>query len=145
VTVDKVSQAGTGKFTLGNGRTLTAEVEAVAGTFTSGGTVEVTATAGNTAYIVGNVTGVSSTAVNVCGVNVTGLGTLELTGNVTGSAGNASSAANGHAAVYTKELATPGTGWSLWDNLRPLLSLETSHLLATVPLYASRRLTALSV
>jgi hypothetical protein len=101
VTVDKVSQAGTGKFTLGNGRTLTAEVEAVAGTFTSGGTVEVTATAGNTAYIVGNVTGVSSTAVNVCGVNVTGLGTLELTGDVTGSAGNVSSEANGHAAVFT--------------------------------------------
>jgi hypothetical protein len=105
-TVDKVTQAGTGKFTLGNGRTLTAEVEAVAGTFTSGGTVEVTATSGNTAYIIGNVTGVSSTAVNVCGVNVTGAGTLDLTGNVTGSAGNASSEANGHAGVYTNVTCT---------------------------------------
>jgi hypothetical protein len=106
VTVDKVTQAGTGKFTLGNGRTLTAEVEANAGTFASGGTVEVTATSGNTAYIIGNVTGVSSTAVNVCGVNVTGAGTLDLTGNVTGSAGNASSEANGHAGVYTNVTCT---------------------------------------
>jgi hypothetical protein len=87
VTVDKVTQAGTGKFTLGNGRTLTAEVEANAGTFTSGGTVEVTATSGNTAYIIGNVTGVSSTAVNVCGVNVTGAGTLDLTGQCDGVGG----------------------------------------------------------
>jgi hypothetical protein len=105
-TVDKVTQAGTGKFTLGNGITLTAEVEANAGTFTSGGTVEVICGAGETAYIVGNVTGVSSTAVNVCGVNVTGVGTLELTGNVTGSAGNASSVANGHAGVYTNVTCT---------------------------------------
>jgi hypothetical protein len=106
VTVDRVTQAGTGKFTLGNGRTLTANVEANAGTFTSGGTVEVTATSGNTAYIIGNVTGVSSTAVNVCGINVTGTGTLDLTGNVTGSAGNASSEANGHAGVYTNVTCT---------------------------------------
>jgi hypothetical protein len=97
-TVDKVTQAGTGKFTLGNGRTLTANVEANAGTFTSGGTVEVVAT--TTAVITGNVTGVSSTAVNVAGVVVTGSGTLTITGDVTGSAGNASSDANGHAGVY---------------------------------------------
>jgi hypothetical protein len=106
VTVTKVTQAGTGKFTLGNGRTLTAEVEANAGTFTSGGTVEVTATSGNTAYIIGNVTGVSSTAVNVCGVNVTGTGTLELTGNVTASAGSAGTEANGHASLYTNVTCT---------------------------------------
>jgi hypothetical protein len=105
-TVDKVTQAGTGKFTLDDGITLTAEVEANAGTFASGGTVEVICGAGETAYIVGNVTGVSSTAVNVCGVNVTGVGTLDLTGSVTGSAGNASSIANGHAAVYTNATCT---------------------------------------
>jgi hypothetical protein len=104
-TVDKVTQAGTGKFTLGNGITLTAEVEANAGTFTSGGTVEVICGAGETAYIVGNVTGVSSTAVNVCGVNVTGVGTLELTGDVTGSAGNVI-LVNAHAGVYTNVTCT---------------------------------------
>jgi hypothetical protein len=103
-TVDKVTQAGTGKFTLGNGRTLTAEVEANAGTFTSGGTVEVIAT--TTAAIVGDVTGVSSTAVNVAGVVVTGSGTLTITGNVTGSAGNASSEVNGHAGVYANVVCT---------------------------------------
>jgi hypothetical protein len=104
VTVDKVTQAGTGKFTLGNGRTLTAEVEANAGTFTSGGTVEVIAT--TTAAIVGPVTGVSSTANNIAGVVVTGSGTLTITGNVTGSAGNASSEANGHAGVYANVVCT---------------------------------------
>jgi hypothetical protein len=92
VTVDKVTQAGTGKFTLGNGRTLTAEVEANAGTFTSGGTVEVTATSGNTAYIVGNVTGVTSTTASVAAIVITGTGTLDITGNVTGSPGNADAA-----------------------------------------------------
>jgi hypothetical protein len=106
VTLTRVTQLGTGKFTLGGGRTLTADVEAVSGSFTSGGTVEVTATSGSTAYIVGNVTGLSSTAVNICGVNVTGTGTLQLTGNVTGSAGNASSDANRHAAIYTNSACT---------------------------------------
>jgi hypothetical protein len=105
-TVDKVTQAGTGKFTLGNGITLTAEVEANAGTFTSGGTVEVTATSGNTAYIIGNVTGVSSTTANICAVNVTGTGTLNLTGDVTASAGNASSEPNGKSAVFTNVNST---------------------------------------
>jgi hypothetical protein len=97
VTVDKVTQTGTGKFTLGDGRTLTANVEANAGTFTSGGTVDVICGAGESATINGNVTGVSSTAVNVAGVVVSGVGSLTLNGNVTGSAGNASSEANGHA------------------------------------------------
>jgi hypothetical protein len=106
VTVDKVTQAGTGKFTLGNGRTLTADVEANAGTFPSGGTVEVTATSGNTAYIVGNVTGVSSTQSNIYGINVTGTGTLNLTGNVTASAGNATSEANAKSLIFTNANST---------------------------------------
>jgi hypothetical protein len=101
VTVTQVDQAGTGKFTLGNGRTLTANVLARAGTFTSGGTVEVTATSGNTATIIGDVTGVSTTAANVAGVVVTGTGTLQLTGNVTGSGGNVAGLVNGSAGVYT--------------------------------------------
>jgi hypothetical protein len=100
-TVDKVTQAGTGKFTLGNGITLTAEVEANAGTFTSGGTVEVTATSGNTAYIIGNVTGVSTTTANVAAVVVTGAGVLDLTGNVESSVGVATSEANANAGVYS--------------------------------------------
>jgi hypothetical protein len=92
VTLTRVTQLGNGKFTLGGGRTLTANVEAVSGSFTSGGTVEVTATSGSTAYIVGNVTGVTSTIVNICAVNITGTGTLDLIGNVIGSSGNASAA-----------------------------------------------------
>jgi hypothetical protein len=105
VTLTRVTQLGTGKFTLGGGRTLTADVEAVSGSFTSGGTVEVTATSGSTAYIIGNVTGLSSTAVNICGVNVTGTGTLQLTGNVTSSAGTVTDA-NLHAAIYTNTTCT---------------------------------------
>jgi hypothetical protein len=99
VTVDEVDQAGTGKFTLGNGRILTANVTARDGTFTSGGTVEVVVTSGNTAVIVGNVTGVSTTAAQIAGVVVSGDGRLEFTGNLTGSAGNVS-AANANAAMH---------------------------------------------
>jgi hypothetical protein len=105
VTVTQVDQAGTGKFTLGNGRTLTANVLARAGTFTSGGTVEVTATTGNTATIIGNVTGVSTTTANVAGVVVTGAGTLDLTGNISASAGSVTEA-NRNASVYTNVSCT---------------------------------------
>jgi hypothetical protein len=99
VTVDEVDQAGTGKFTLGNGRTLTANITARAGTFTTGGTVEVIATSGNTATIVGNIDGVSTTAASIAGVVVSGDGRLEFTGDITGSAGNAT-AANFNAAMH---------------------------------------------
>jgi hypothetical protein len=105
-TVDKVTQAGTGKFTLDDGITLTAEVEANAGTFTSGGTVEVTATSGSTAYIVGNIPATGGVA-NSCAVNVTGTGKLEFLGNVLGSnsspGGNLS---NRKAAIYTNVSCT---------------------------------------
>jgi hypothetical protein len=100
VTVDEVDQAGTGKFTLGNGRTLTANVTARDGTFTSGGTVEVIVTTGNTARIVGDISGVSTTAANIAGVVMSGTGRLEIEGDITGSAGNASSAANANAALH---------------------------------------------
>jgi hypothetical protein len=101
VTVTRVTQLGTGKFTLGGGRTLTADVEAVSGSFTSGGTVEVTATSGSTAYIIGNVTGLSTTVANIAGVVVTGTGKLIITGNITASTGDPGSFANGSAGVYT--------------------------------------------
>jgi hypothetical protein len=100
VTVDEVDQAGTGKFTLGNGRTLTANITARDGTFTTGGTVEVVATSGNTATIVGNIDGVSTTAASIAGVVVSGDGRLEFTGDITGSPGNATSAANFNAAMH---------------------------------------------
>lgn len=106
VTVISFQQAGTGKFTLGNGRTVTGNVIANAGTFTSGGTIEVTATTGNSATINGNITGISSTAANIAAVVVAGTGTLILNGAVTGSAGNATSEANGHAGVYTNVSST---------------------------------------
>jgi hypothetical protein len=100
VTVDEVDQAGTGKFTLGNGRTLTANVTARAGTFTSGGTVEVIVTTGNTARIVGDISGVSTTAASIAGVVMSGTGRLEIEGNITGSAGNVSAAADFNAMLY---------------------------------------------
>ncbi len=104
VTVISFQQAGTGKFVLGNGRTVTGNVIANAGTFTSGGTVEVTAT--TTAVINGNVTGVSTTANNTAGIVITGTGTLTINGSVTGSAGNGASEALGSSAVYTNVTCT---------------------------------------
>jgi hypothetical protein len=106
VTVLSFQQTGTGKFTLGDGRNVTGDVIANAGTFTSGGTVDVICGVGESATINGNVTGVSSTAVNVAGVVVSGVGSLTLNGDVTGSAGNASSEANGHAGVFTDVACT---------------------------------------
>jgi hypothetical protein len=99
VTVDEVDQAGTGKFTLGNGLTLTANVTARAGTFTSGGTVEVVVTTGNTARIVGDISGVSTTAASIAGVVMSGTGRLEIEGDITASAGSVS-AANAGAMLY---------------------------------------------
>jgi hypothetical protein len=101
VTVISFQQAGTGKFVLGDNRTVSGNVITNAGTFASGGTVEVTAGVGTTATINGNVTGVSTTTSNTAGIVVTGVGTLVLNGTVTGSAGNGTSEANGSAAVYT--------------------------------------------
>jgi hypothetical protein len=103
VTLTRVTQLGTGKFTLGGGRTLTAEVQAVAGSFTSGGTVEVTATSGSTAYIVGNAVGPTGVGTNRAAVVVTGNGTLELTGNLRGGTGDASitTLGNENVAIYS--------------------------------------------
>jgi len=107
VTLNEVRQAGTGRFTLGAGRTLTANVQINAGTFTSFGTVEATAGVGTTATIVGNVAGASSTLANQAGVVMTGVGTLVVNGTVTGTAGNATdNAASECAAVYTNVSST---------------------------------------
>lgn len=86
VTVSQVQQAGTGKFTLGNGRTLSAGVVANAGTASTGGTVEVTAT--TTAAITGTITGSASSSATA--VVVSGTGTITITGNVVanGNSGN---------------------------------------------------------
>lgn len=101
VTVISVQQAGTGKFVLGNGRTLTGNVIANAGTYTTGGTVQVTATTGNSATINGNVSGVSTTTASTSGVVMSGTGTLTINGSITGTAGNASAAV-----VYTEVAST---------------------------------------
>lgn len=101
VTVISVQQAGTGKFVLGNGRTLTGNVIANAGTFTSGGTVEVTATTGNIATITGNLSGVLSTTSNIAAVVITGTGTLTVNGSVTASNGSNTSAATASSIIYT--------------------------------------------
>lgn len=98
VTVTQVQQAGTGKFTLGNGRTLTGGVQANAGTFTSGGTVEVIAT--TSATITGNITATASTATNIAAVVMTGSGTLIINGNLTTGSNSATSETNGHSLVY---------------------------------------------
>jgi len=101
VTVLSVTQAGTGKFTLGNGRTLTANVIVGDGTYTSGGTVEVTAT--TFATINGSVSGPSNTTNFVTGVVITGSGALTINGNITGAPGNATA---GTAAVYSNQSCT---------------------------------------
>jgi hypothetical protein len=106
VTVTQVDQAGTGKFTLGNGRTLTANVLARAGTFTSGGTVEVTATSGNTATIIGNVTAVQSGAAVICAIVITGTGTLDLFGNVAAMTGGNDIIQNSSAQIRTNTTCT---------------------------------------
>lgn len=104
VTVLSFQQAGTGKFVLGDGRTITGNVIANAGTFTSGGTIEVTAT--TTATINGNISGPSTTAASIGCVVMTGTGSLIINGSVTSSVGNASSLANANAMVYSSVTCT---------------------------------------
>jgi hypothetical protein len=87
VTVDEVTQAGTGRFTLGNGRTLTANVTGTAGAY-GNGTVQVTASSGNTATIIGNITGIFGANNGLAAVAVTGTGTLEVFGDVTAGTAN---------------------------------------------------------
>lgn len=104
ITVISLQQAGTGKFQVGNGRTVNANVIANAGTFTSGGTLEVTATTSTT--INGNLSGISTTASNVAGIVVSGIGTLTFNGNISISAGNATSEALGNSSLYINSNAT---------------------------------------
>lgn len=104
VTCIDFRQTGTGKFILGNGRTITGNVLANAGTRASGGTVEATMTAGNTAYIIGNVQQQASSTLNLqAGIVISGTGTLDITGNVTGSDGNTTTNNddNAKAAIYS--------------------------------------------
>lgn len=104
VTCIDFRQTGTGKFILGNGITITGNVLSNAGTRTSGGTVEATMTAGNTAYIIGNVSGQASSTLNQqAGIVMSGTGTLDITGNVNGSDGSTSTNNddNAKAAVYS--------------------------------------------
>lgn len=106
VTVLSFQQAGTGKFVLPGGRTVTGNVTINAGTITSGGTIEVTATAGQTATINGNISGANSTiAANIAGVVMTGIGTFVLNGNMLGTGANVSSP-NEHCCVYTNVACT---------------------------------------
>jgi hypothetical protein len=99
VTVISFQQSGTGKFVLGNGRTVTGNVTINVGTFVTGGTVECVAT--TTATINGNVSGpTDTTGVNVTGVVMNGTGSLTINGTITGTAGNVSGEANRHACVY---------------------------------------------
>lgn len=109
VTVLSFQQAGTGKFVLGGGRTVSGNVIANVGTFTSGGTIDVTATTGQTATINGNVTGTSTTTDNTAGIVVSGTGNLIVNGNVTGSAGNATTAGAGINTEVTCNITVNGT------------------------------------
>jgi hypothetical protein len=79
------------------------------GTFTSGGTVDVTATTGQTATINGNVTGTSTTVDNTAGIVVSGVGNLVLNGSVTGSAGNAATAGAGVNTEVTCNITVNGS------------------------------------
>jgi hypothetical protein len=110
VTVDGVDQAGSGKFTLGNGRTLTANVRGnVDATIANGGCVEFVATAGNSATIVGDIfsdTGTSNLALAV--VVMSGAGTLNVTGDITTAGENAGSITTGPTGIFSNAVSSDG-------------------------------------
>lgn len=87
VTVTELRQAGTGKFTLGNGRTINGNVYNVAGTLSTGGAVEFVAT--TSATINGNVVNAAG-AGNAAAVVVTGSGSLSINGNLSNVASSSS-------------------------------------------------------
>jgi hypothetical protein len=83
---DEVSNAGTGKFVINDGVTLTANVTSKSTTFNSN-VLEFTANSPAQAYIAGNCAGGSSNATRAVLHNSTG--TLNITGNCTGGIVNA--------------------------------------------------------
>jgi hypothetical protein len=97
-TVASITQAGTGRFRIGNGITLTGDVTINAGTISTFGTLECTAT--TTSTVVGNISGASGVLAFQVGVFMSGSGKLIINGNVTGTAGN-NTFSNDGAAVYT--------------------------------------------
>lgn len=84
-TCDEVSNAGTGKFVINDGVTLTANVTSKSTTLNSN-VLEFTANFPAQAYIVGNCTGGSSNGTRAVSHNSTG--TLNITGNCTGGSVN---------------------------------------------------------
>jgi hypothetical protein len=82
-TCDEISNAGTGKFVLSDGVTLTANVTVKS---TSTTLLEFTANSPASASIVGNCTGGANNLVR--GASNLGTGTLNITGNCTGGSGN---------------------------------------------------------
>jgi hypothetical protein len=89
-TCDEISNAGTGKFVINNGITLTANVTAK--TTTGGNLLEFNTASPAEAFVVGNV---SAAAANVAayGITNTSTGTLSITGNASGTSTSANSAA----------------------------------------------------
>lgn len=81
-TVVQFSQSGTGKYVLGNGRTMTGNIVNSGAIQSGGGAVEVTST--TTATINGNVQNSASTGAATA-VLVSGSGTLSINGNLTNS------------------------------------------------------------
>jgi len=107
ITVISFQQAGTGKFTLGNGRNVTGNVIANAGTITSGGTLEVTCGSSESATLNGNATGTSSTSSNIAGIVISGVGTFTLNGSVTSpNSGSLGAIELSHAVIYTNVTCT---------------------------------------
>ncbi len=89
-TCDEISNAGTGKFVINNGITLTANVTAK--TTTVGNLLEFNTASPAEAFVVGNV---SAAAANTAayGITNTSTGTLSITGNASGTSSGANSAA----------------------------------------------------
>jgi hypothetical protein len=102
VTCISINQAGTGRFRIGNGITLTANVTINAGTRASFGTLQCTAT--TFSRVIGAVSGASSTVALQVGIFMSGSGQLIIDGNVTGTPGVVT-AANAGAAIYTDVLS----------------------------------------
>lgn len=100
-TVSSITQAGTGRFRIGNGITLTGDVTINAGTIATFGTLECVATTVST--VTGNVSGPSQAINNQVGIFMNGSGRLVVNGNLTATGGNVT---NAGAAVFSNVTCT---------------------------------------
>lgn len=95
-TCDEISNAGTGKFVINDGVTLTANVTAKAGTSNSDA-LQFNSASPAICYIVGNISG--SSTVNSRGIHNFTSGTVNVTGNCTGGSSGGFAVINGSTGI----------------------------------------------